>query len=191
MNRSTPFFAFFVLVVLFMYIVGTYAVFETDVEVPVEMELADWQIMINGTDVSNGEENFVIDNINWEEDHNVLPGRAAPGLAGYFEIIINPAGTQVGIEYELFFDFGDITNDMIQLESVVNSDDQNLAEIEDYTFLGDISVEDVLDDKFETIRVNLVWIHDEANNDIDSEYILENEPEINIPVSVRVSQLVD
>ncbi len=191
MKRLFPFLLALLLLAVMGQILVSYGVFETDVEVGTETPVAAWQIVVNGNQLTDVPQTFDITNVNWQSSSNVLPGRVAPNLEAYFEIIIDPSGTEVGIEYELEIKFSEIGNDHIIIQSVKDSDDNDLTETAFETYKGVISLLDVLDDKIETIRVTFTWENDESNNQVDSNMANIFNSEFVIPLNIRVLQYIE
>ena len=70
----------------------SYALFESDITGDVEAEVASWHIKINNSLIAEGVNNtFVIDSMNYTQtDSNVRSGKFAPGIEGYYDIVIDP-----------------------------------------------------------------------------------------------------
>ena len=90
------------ILILIYEIVHIYAIFYSEVTGNVELKNGAWNIVINGTEISKGvQKDFVIDQININQNEHVKSGKLAPGLSGNFEIIINPKNTDVSVKYEI------------------------------------------------------------------------------------------
>lgn len=178
----------FLFLLLSLFILESYGLFETNVNVPVEQEIAKWQVLINGSALSEELSTFTIDEANWNYNPDVASGKAAPGSSAYFEILIDPSGTEVSIEYELILDFANLNNEMIYITNVSNQDNQALSLNEENSYVGVILLADVLANKTEKIRVDFVWENDESNNEIDSENIEFGNLFLEIPISIRLLQ---
>ena len=90
------------ILILIYEIVHIYAIFYSKVTGNVEMKNGKWVIEINGTEISKGvQKDFVIDQINIDQNQHVKEGKLAPGLSGNFEIQINPKNTDVSVKYEI------------------------------------------------------------------------------------------
>jgi len=191
MKRLFPFLFLILLVLLFGQLLTTYGVFETDVQVGTETPIAAWQINVNSVQLTDEPQMFEVTDVYWQTSPDVLPGRAAPNLKAYFDIIIDPAGTEVGIEYELNIAFSELVNEQIFVQSVQDADQNDLTEVDFETYVGTLSLEDVLNEEEEVIRVSFIWEHDEENNEIDSSMAEVFETEFSIPVYIRVLQYID
>lgn len=191
MKKLLPFLALLSFIVLINTVIGTYAVFETDVGIGTETPLASWQIAINGSLLDDIDQTFEVNSVNWTTSADVLPGRASPGLSGYFEILIDPTGSDVAMSYEVELDFESLNNTSIQFISIKDSLNNDLTDLGNNTYGGLITLEDVQSETAENIRVNFTWINDDENNAADSVHVNQLNSQINIPVIVRISQTIE
>lgn len=183
--------AFLFLIILSYQILDSYGIFESDTSTDISSSIAKWQILVNGSNITGSTNTFNIDTVNWETNSGVAPGKAAPGLSAYFEILINPSGSEVSIEYEIFLDFLNLNNDKISLISIKDKLGNSLTEVDANKYKGVIGLEDVLQGNIEKIRVEFTWENDESNNEIDSSYVGQTNPLLDIPISIRLSQYTE
>lgn len=183
--------AFLFLIILSYQILDSYGIFESDTSTDISSSIAKWQILVNGSNITGSTNTFNIDTVNWETNSGVAPGKAAPGLSAYFEILINPSGSEVSIEYEIFLDFLNLNNDKISLISIKDKLGNSLTEVDANKYKGVIGLEDVLQGNIEKIRVEFTWENDESNNEIDSSYVGQTNPLLDIPISIRLSQYAE
>lgn len=183
--------AFLFLIILSYQILDSYGIFESDTSSDISSSIAKWQILVNGSNITGSTNTFNIDTVNWETNSGVAPGKAAPGLSAYFEILINPSGSEVSIEYEIFLDFLNLNNDKISLISIKDKLGNSLTEVDTNKYKGVIGLEDVLQGNIEKIRVEFTWENDESNNEIDSSYVGQTNPLLDIPISIRLSQYTE
>lgn len=75
--------------------------------------IANWSIKVNTEDITvDGiEENKEITLVP-EESSNVATGKLAPGYGGYFDITIDPTGTEVGFDYTIKLDVSKLPTDI-------------------------------------------------------------------------------
>ncbi len=182
----TSFFLF--LVLSFLIILESYGLFEVNTESPVVSDLAKWQIAINYSNITGENQTFLIPQVNWLANDKVSPGKAAPGSSGYFEIIIDPTGSEVAIEYEIELDFANLNNDKIYISSVLNKYGQPVTLNLEGNYIGVISLTNVLNTETDIIRVNFVWANDEYNNEIDSDFVGMENAFLDVPITIRLSQ---
>ncbi len=191
MKKNKLFYLLICLVVLLLLgfqILDTYGVFESNITNNTSNDLAKWQILINGSNVTDQTSTFTINTISWNPNSGVASGKAAPGLSGFFEIIINPTGSEVSIEYEITMDMDHSSNSQIIIESVKDEDGTPLSLIDTNKYYGLITLDQIALGEIKTIRVDVVWNNDEGNNLIDSGYIDDINPVLDIPITVRLVQ---
>lgn len=175
-------FSFFLLLTLYE-IKKTYGLFESNNKMSVEQSTAKWNILINGTNIKS-EEKFVVNSVNVENNENVLNGKIAPGVKGYFDIEIDKTNTSTSIVYSITFDFTKIS-DSITIENIEETTSGNLIRTGENTYS---KVMKINDDPISNIRVYIKWENKEENNDIDSLVGLSKDNYINIPVSISAMQ---
>lgn len=190
MRKNYSLFSLLLVIAVLAQIGITYSIFETNLNTTTDSVLAPWQILVNNTMVSSESSEFTVDTVNWSTDPNVLDGKAAPGLSGYFEIIIDPSGSEVAIEYEIELDFDFNNNEYIKLSTIKKQNGDDLTPSNGNTFFGEITLSQLEVDYVETIRISFVWENNEDNNDVDSGFVNQNNPKIEIPVIVRLKQKI-
>lgn len=181
----------FFLIFLTYEIVDSYGIFESNIKSDAESSLSKWQILINESQITGETNTFTIDQVYWEPNTGVASGKAAPGLSGYFEIIIDPTGSEVSVEYEITLDFLNLNNNMIYITSVKDENDVPLTLIDVNKYYGMIPLSNILLNEVKTIKVEFIWENDEDNNEIDSSYIGSSNPLLDIPISVKLSQYIE
>lgn len=188
LNKNFFMFGIILFFILTYQVLDSYGIFQSDVESDVSNDIAKWQILVNGSDITGEFQTFNINNVNWENNSGVLSGKAAPGLSAYFEILIDPTGSEVSIEYEIFLDFLNLNNEHITLTSIKDENGIPLFEEEENTYSGIIGLARVELGEIEKIRVDFIWDNDETNNEIDSAYVGIEDSKLNVPISIRFSQ---
>ena len=171
-------------------IMSAYAVFHSETLGITETDLAQWKMVINDTDISSGTtEEFVIDTFYPENSTKVAEDKIAPGLLGYFEIILEPKTTQVSIRYDISIDVSHINNDKLSLTSVqeIEEDNELIETIED-TYTGIIPLSVIDGEYVNNIRITFQWENNEGNNTQDTELGTVKGSKIEVPVSIKVSQ---
>lgn len=175
-------FSFFLLLTLYE-IKKTHGLFESNNKMSVQQSTAKWNILINGTNIKS-EEKFVVNSVNVEDNENVLNGKIAPGVKGYFDVEIDKTNTSTSIVYSITFDFTKIS-DSITIEKIEETTSGNLIRTGENTYS---KVMKINDDPINNIRVYIKWENKEENNDIDSLVGLTKDNYINIPVSISAMQ---
>ena len=191
MKKYSMVLAPFFFLVTILIVIGSYSLFESQRTNTSELEIAKWEIKVNDDLLSGGESTFTINNFVWSTSQYVKPGKAAPGLSGYFDIVIDPNDTDTSIRYDITFDFSNLDSDQFQITEIKEIDDKNIVRTGEYTYSNIILLEDIDDGETNTIRVYIEWVNDENNDEKDSELgtVLNNQ--ISIPVSVDVTQYID
>ena len=99
-----------IILILFLMIPTTFSRYTTTAEGETSVNIANWQISINGVDLTqNATLNDKIDLV-YGNQHN---GMILPGETGYFDIILDPTGTEVSVEYEIVIDLSNMPQNMI------------------------------------------------------------------------------
>jgi len=163
---------------------STFGLFETNNSITVSNDIAKWQVKVNDSNI-NDSVHFVVDNYVVSSDSNVKEGLIAPGVSAYFDIDIDPNDTSVSIRYDISLDFASLNNDSIQIVSVEELNDNNIVMTDESTYTGLIPI---TDSSIHHIRVYIEWVNNEANNQIDSTFGLDDNVDVNIPVSINFSQ---
>ena len=171
-------------------IIKTYAIFYSEANATIEQKEAMWTIKVNGTDISSGiEKNFLVNQLEVEQNSHVKNGKIAPGLSGSFYITIDPGNTDVAVRYDVKLDESNMTNEKIKINSVTEVASNNiLIQSAEDTYTGIISLADIKAGKKNSIKAQIVWTNDETQNDKDTEVGTRSNPSIDIPVNIKVSQ---
>lgn len=177
----------FSLIVLLTYdFVSTYSLFESDITVPSEIALAKWEISVNDSKIGESD-TFVVENVIWDENDNVLGGKAAPGGTASFDINIKPNDTGVAFRYDITLDYTNMENEAIKLSSIEDTNGNSLVKTGPDTYSSIVSIDDIKNGVDTNIKVSLIWENIETNNEVDSSF---SKPDtyISIPVTVNFSQ---
>lgn len=170
---------------------STYSKYTEDAQATVENPVGKWIIKLNNTNITQGvAQDFLINNIVMDENENVIDGKLAPGRSGYFDIEIDPEGTQVAVRYDITLNKENMTNEEIQITNIQELNGNTLTRTAENTYTGVISIEDVENGEVNTIRVSIEWNNNELNNEIDSETGKNANSVLEIPITVNASQYV-
>lgn len=183
----TPFF----FLVMILIVVGSYSLFESQRVNTTNLEIAKWEIKVNESLLSGNSSTFTVNNFTWSTSPYVMEGKAAPGLDGYFDIIIDPNDTDTSIRYDVTFDFSNLDNNQFSITEIKEIDDKSIVRTGEYTYSNIITLDEIENSETNTIRVYIEWINDEANNIKDSELGTVLNSQLMIPVSVDVTQYID
>lgn len=177
---------FIVLVILLILLAMTYGLFETKTKRTASSDVAAWVIDVNGTDIVT-HETFNVDDFVWENNINVKEGKIAPGVGGYFDIVIDPSTSQVSVRYDISFDFTELS-DLDFTYDIVGINGSSLTRVGESTYAGVIPLSDIANHETRTIRCNITWNNNEEKNSEDSEIGQEGSDGIIIPVEVKATQ---
>ncbi|MGM9879252.1 MAG: hypothetical protein ACI31R_04435 [Bacilli bacterium] len=181
--------ALFILVLTIVIILKTYGLFESKTSLNVQSDVGKWVILINDTDITSGANTkFSVNEVVWNPSDNVKSGKLAPGVSGYFDIVIDPTDTDVSVRYDIDFDFSEFENTNIVVSSVEEVNNKAIVKTGQNKYTGVIPLNEIKDGVTNTIRVNIKWDNNEENNEYDSEIGSTANAMKNIPVTVNVSQ---
>ena len=86
------------LVCLIALIGGTYARYSSTGTANAAVTLAKWHVKLNGTDISTSTHSENV-TLTFDNNVNVADGKLAPGRTASFQIELDPAGSEVAIDY--------------------------------------------------------------------------------------------
>ena len=168
---------------------NTYGLFESKKEIDIDKSVAKWNIYINDNNL-NTTETFTIDNFTFQETDTVAKDKIAPGILGWFDILIDARDTQVSIIYEITFDFTSLPSN-ITVEKIEEINGREIIKTGPNTYSNYITLEDINNNVKDTIRVHIKWNNDEENNENDTNIGIIKNNSIKIPVSITVSQYLN
>jgi hypothetical protein len=177
------------LTILVISLTSTYALLETNGHAEVTEDVGKWIIKLNGTDISQGiASDFTINDFVYTSNANVADNVIAPGRNGYFDITVDPTGTNVAVRYDITISLTAGTypdNIAFNIEDLTNG---NAVKTSADTYSGVISLDDIKNSKTITIRVNIVWTDNENYDTTDSTLGTNKDSKISVPVTVNVKQ---
>lgn len=168
---------------------NTYGLFESKKEIDIDKSVAKWNIYINDNNL-NTTETFTIDNFTFQETDTVAKDKIAPGILGWFDILIDARDTQVSIIYEITFDFTILPSN-ITVEKIEEINGREIIKTGPNTYSNYITLDDINNNVKDTIRVHIKWNNDEENNENDTNIGIIKNNSIKIPVSITVSQYLN
>lgn len=197
------------LVCLIALIGGTYSRYTSTGSANVTAKIAKWKVKLGTQDISTESKTINVD-FNYDTNEYVKTGKIAPGSSGYFEVELDPTGSEVAIDYLFTIDKTNIANSLItgstsKIEvtgatySIVGSEVSGTADVVNgntVTFTEPLA--DVLAGRKATVRVLINWDNaSDANNNSDTAEGLasyaagQNGKTVTIPVSVTARQHID
>ncbi len=168
---------------------NTYGLFESKKEIDIDKSVAKWNIYINDNNL-NTTETFTIDNFTFQETDTVAKDKIAPGILGWFDILIDARDTKVSIIYEITFDFTSLPSN-ITVEKIEEINGREIIKTGPNTYSNYITLDDINNNVKDTIRVYIKWNNDEENNENDTNIGIIKNNSIKIPVSITVSQYLN
>jgi len=216
MNKKIRFVILIVILILLSLIINsTYSKYINKSSATIDEKVGKWKIKINGTDVTTPDENgklgnFEITDFEWSKSSYVAEGKVAPGMQGYFTLRVDPTGTDVSIKYAITIDDSKIA-EMLNITGIdggnltdrINLKITNVYEDGEALVLprdekGNIIISktkeleeiqsDLEEDRIDELVVEVTWINNEDNNDIDSQIGSVANNIIHLPVKVDVIQ---
>lgn len=180
------------LLIVLIVIGKTYALLESKVNGQMSVNSGSWNIKINNKLISNelGKEFNLSDIIYDESNDNIENGYFAPGKSGYFNIILDPTGTDVAIDYQIIIDINEDnfpSNIKVNVENL--TDDSEIIR-DNNVFSGLISLDDIKKNKLIKLKLNLIWEDNEQYNESDSELGLKENNKLKVPIRVVLNQHV-
>lgn len=179
----------FFTIMTFGLLISTYGIFESGLLQGASIKIAAWEVTINDSIITNEDKTFNIDDIIWNNSENVLSGKVAPGMDGYFDILIDPKNTDVSIRYDITYDIEYLNeiNTAFKVTKVEEINGNNLVLTDKYTYTGIINLEDIALGKKHTIRTYVKWEDLEENGEND--YLVgTTNTKFEIPININVTQ---
>ena len=160
------------LVLSFVYLVNktTYAVYASNVNRPMESNVAYWNILLNDTSLTDTRVNSIsINNIDWNNTH-VKDGKAAPGSTGVINLVVDPTSTEVAIKITIKVIDNTSDSDIVLTAGTITSSNITLTLDEDGNYTGIISLADINNGVKPVISIPVEWVNDDlAGNDVVSD----------------------
>ena len=178
------------MLILIYETIHIYAIFYSEVTRNVQLRNGTWNIVINGTEISNGvEKNFEINNVNIKENKHVKPGKLAPSLLGDFELLIIPQNTDVSIKYDISLNTENMKNSSLKIKSIEEKEYNNeLIQTGENTYTAIIPLEKIKQGKNNRIKIEVEWENIETNNEEDTEEGKVYQSKLKIPIKFVASQ---
>lgn len=161
-KKVNSFLIMYLILIIFAFMNYTFSKYTVTTEGSSRAEVANFQIVVNGTQVKQSvqEESFDL----------VLDKKLVPDSSGYFEVAINPDGTQVDLEYELSFDLTEInaenSRNIVLTGYSINGGEQK-NDITDNKITGEINLAEnstgFTEENIVTARVYWEWKQDITN----------------------------
>lgn len=151
-------------------------------------KVAPWKVSVNNTDIV-ANNTFTIDDIAWSTNNNIADDYIAPGRTGTVDIVIDPTGSKVAMQYAIAIDTSAISNSNITISSVKVGATELTGSNGTYT--GNITLAEAQAGTAKTVTVTIAWndANTESANTADTT-TGKTAADIAIPVTVTATQLV-
>ncbi len=191
------------LIITFYQINTTYAKYMTEVNVDANEQIGKWLIKVNEQNIAtnNQVETFTINQLKYNSSNNVLAGKIAPGLEGYFEINIDASESSVAIIYNVTLDFSKLNiSNSIKFSKLVKvladntETEEGIIRTSENTYTGTVLISEeanTSESRIEKLKVYVEWEDDKTgiNDENDTKLgTLDDGVKIEVPVEVKVSQ---
>ena len=165
----------------------TYTSYQSFVNNEIKINIADWNINIDNQNIAKVTETIKLSHVQWEGEHT-NPKKAAPGSKGRVKVSIDPRNTEVAVEYTM--KYIDHTKDPECVLTITNIylEDEELIKIDEETYYGIISIDEIKEGRVKTLVLEVEWINDESNNEFDSEIGLNGEDVRFLEIEFNASQ---
>lgn len=185
---------------------NTYSRYVADTTSDIELQFANWQILVNENDITNNS----VSSINivpiLEENNNIATNSIAPTSKGYFDIEIDPSNVEVSFDYQINFELlNDNMPDLLISKYAIL--DSNYVEGDSLTTIPitdnqinnlltyDNSTENFRFEPFK-VRIYFEWyegqdenMNDEADTQIGNE-AATNDAKLQIKTTIAFSQII-
>lgn len=162
----------FLAFLLIMY--STFAQYTTVVEGTPKTQVANWNVKINDIDITK-ENTFtnLIELIPAGDTQTTYKKKLAPGQTGYFEIIINPEGTDVATQYNIDFDTSNLPKGIILTNYEIIEDNISSNFINGTSIEGEINLNNTNQSLSESDKktVRIYWKWEETSTTIPTKDI--------------------
>lgn len=175
-------------VVLILVVCNSYGLFENNATATEQNPVGGWTINLNDILISeSGQTTINIDEFVYDSSTTINDGYIAPGRSGYFDLILDPSGTDVAIKYEITFNLDELYEDNITY-SVDMLSGESATQVDENTYAGIITLDDIDDGETISLRVHVNWLNDETLNDPDTELGIVLNNKISIPINIKLVQ---
>lgn len=191
------------LVCLIALIGGTYSRYTSSGTVNATAQLAKWHVELNGTDISTVTSTQNV-TLTFDDNSNVATGKLAPGRTAYFQVELDPTGSEVAIDYTFNVDTAGIaaaletgSTSEIAVSGVsykIGTGAQQSATLNSGEFTVAQNLTSVTANEKVLVTVTLSW--NDNNHDASdtaegvASYNSQNAKTITVPVTVNAKQHV-
>ena len=187
--------AFVLMIIITVIVINkTYALFESNLDLLINMDVARWNITVNDTMVnSESVQSFVIKNLQLNANSKVENGKVAPGSQGTFDVEMDFKDTDVSVKCELEVDGERMNEAGLSFSSFVMDDStvtlQYVSENK-YSFIVPLSKIKASSNSYKLmLRITFKWENDETRNEEDTLIGTSTERQkLQVPITLRFTQ---
>ena len=182
-KRIKNFLIFYTLICILLIISYTLSRYVEVVQGTSGIDIAGFKVSVNGVDVRDG----ALIQFKFSDTSTFLNGKVAPNNSGYFEFTINPAGTEVSLEYEFMFEIDDIDADFKLTDCTINEMEDS-CDITDGNLIKNYLLLPNNDRGFteaDAITVKVYWSWEEQEDIIDPDISVYENKNINVIATVK------
>lgn len=185
---------------------NTYSRYVADTTSDIELQFANWQILVNENDITNNSASSINIVPILEENNNIATNSIAPTSKGYFNIEIDPSNVEISFDYQINFELlNDNMPDLLISKYAIL--DSNYVEGDSLTTIPitdnqinnlltyDNSTENFRFEPFK-VRIYFEWyegqdenMNDEADTQIGNE-AATNDTKLQIKTTIAFSQII-
>jgi len=189
-KRFIRFAFFYAVLIIVLLIMSTNAKYISNTPITTKADVAEWKVSINDIDATSqevytGEITLVT---NSSLNQTTTDNKLAPGKTGYFDIILDPTGTEVSIEYTISFDLSNLPEDL-KVKDYTIIEDSTSGVVSENSISGEILLnankQPLSASDKKTLRVNWEWEDKEINQ------IPDKNEEYKIEASILVKQKIN
>ena len=173
--------ALFMACITMLYVVKSFALFETEGSATSELTIGKWTILINNEDVTFSE-SVSLNSFVYDSDAHVRPGYIAPGNGGTFTIDLDASDTDVTMACTIEMDDAELEDHPNIWVETENTTKQNLIN-SDTDYMVIINHNDTVKNTIVTYSLN--WENNSLYDEEDTELI---DGEINVYFNVHCEQ---
>lgn len=178
------------LIAIFISISGTYAYYIDSAETKAKLEIANWIIKVNSSDITLEENHtFEVKDLLYNKGNKVSASanKFAPGMLLDFTVAIDATESMVALEYYLDIDISNFNNPNVVIKDVISDNGSLNYDIDSKKYYGKVSKENV-EDKTILVTVTLEWLDNTEHQEEDNALGAVALNHIKVPVSVEVNQ---
>lgn len=187
-NRLKLWLLFLIVLSVTAYLINsTYAIFETNATADSSLEIGKWVIKLNNIDISSGTNNsFIVNNFIYTENSHIKNEFIAPGRSGYFDVILDPTGTDTSVRFDITLSpEGGLPEN---IDYSITASGIETVMTGPRTYSGVFDLDNINNEEALSIRINITWTDSSEYDSSDTALGIIQNNNISIPIDVYVVQ---